>query len=127
MADKVKRRIVIPREVLLVEIDRRCRECNAKNWMGLTKEEARLYHGYKCERCERWNEDTLNEKDIPEWWEELTVTGLTPLRPDYPAGINDEPSATISRMSDEWRRTHGDSSILNPPGESGGEEGEGPL
>ena len=72
---KVKRRVVIARAVLLVEIERRCADpdCNAKARIGLTKEEARAYTGFKCERCEQWNDDALAERDIPDWWEELFV------------------------------------------------------
>jgi hypothetical protein len=55
------------RELLLAEIARRCRECDAAARVGLTKEEARTYHGFECARCEAWNEDALTERDIPEW------------------------------------------------------------
>ena len=55
------------RELLLAEIARRCRECDAQARVGLTKEEARTYHGFECARCEAWNEDALTEQDIPEW------------------------------------------------------------
>ena len=74
----MRSRIVIPREVLLVEIERRCRDaaCNARNRVGLTKAEARAYCGFECERCGQAWDDALSERDAPEWWEELTVTGL---------------------------------------------------
>lgn len=74
-AKKVRRRVVIARAVLLVEIERRCAavECRAKARIGLTKEEARAYTGFKCERCEQWHDDGLAARDIPEWWEELFV------------------------------------------------------
>ncbi len=55
------------RELLLAEIARRCRECGAAARVGLTKAEARTYHGFECARCEAWNEDALTERDIPEW------------------------------------------------------------
>ena len=58
------------RELLLAEIVRRCRECDAQARVGLTKEEARVYHGFECARCEAWNEDALTGRDIPEWWQE---------------------------------------------------------
>ena len=58
------------RELLLAEITRRCRECDAPARVGLTKEEARTYHGFECARCEARNEDALTERDIPEWWQE---------------------------------------------------------
>jgi phage FluMu protein Com len=65
-----RQRIVTPREVLLIEIERRCSDadCNARNRIGLTKEEAQAYLGFECERCERWNSDALTEKDVPDWW-----------------------------------------------------------
>ena len=65
-----RRRLGFRRELLLTEIARRCRECEAAARVGLTKEEARVYHGFECARCEAWNEDELSERDIPEWWQE---------------------------------------------------------
>lgn len=59
------------RELLLAEIVRRCRECDAQARVGLTKEEARVYHGFECARCGAQNEDALAARDIPEWWQEL--------------------------------------------------------
>jgi hypothetical protein len=55
------------RELLLAEIERRCRVCGAAARVGLTKAEARTYHGFDCARCEAWNEDSLSGRDIPEW------------------------------------------------------------
>ena len=105
---KVRRRIAFPREVLLVEIERRCHgaQCNARQRVGLTKEEARVYTGFECERCERWNEDALSEREIPDWWEELKITALDGVRAvERPAGgEGDEPGEVIRRMSDAWRR-----------------------
>ena len=60
-----------PRELLLVEVARRCRGCGGPARLGLTKAEARAYQGFECEHCESWNDDALTEQDIPEWWEEL--------------------------------------------------------
>lgn len=100
----MKRSIIIPREVLLVEIERRCAvdaECVARNRIGLTKQEAGAYCGFTCERCERWNDDALIERDVPEWWEELVVTGLAALR-ELPAPV--EPGEVITRMSDNYRK-----------------------
>ena len=79
-------KIVIPRDVLLVEIERRCLlpDCNAKNRIALTKREARAYSGFECVRCERWNDDVLTERDVPDWWEELTITDLHTIRDDRP-------------------------------------------
>ena len=104
--NKTKRSIIIPREVLLVEIERRCgvdAECNARARIGLTKEEARDYCGFTCERCERWNEDSLTERDVPEWWEELVITGLSTLR-ETRTPERDEPGEVITRLSDNYQR-----------------------
>src|ERR687890_2875793 len=72
------KKIVTPRELLLVEVERWCGDhaCNARTRLPLTKAEARAYTGFECSRCERWNEDALTERDIPEWWEELKVASL---------------------------------------------------
>jgi hypothetical protein len=61
------------REVLLIEIDRHCAfaDCQERALIGLTKAEARAYHGFQCERCRRWNEDLLRQADVPDWWGEL--------------------------------------------------------
>lgn len=100
-----RKNIAIPREVLLVEIERRCGvddECNARTRIGLTKEEARAYCGFTCERCERWNTDVLTERDVPDWWEELAITGLSGLRePRLPAAT--EPGEVITRMSENYQ------------------------
>ena len=60
----------IPREILLVEIDRRCffPDCNARTLVGLTKEEAGDYCGFECPVCKRWNDDSLSNKDVPDEW-----------------------------------------------------------
>jgi hypothetical protein len=67
--------IVIPREVLLIEIDRRCTfpDCRNRVFIGLTKHEASNYNGFECENCQRWNEDHLAEKDVPDWWSEIQL------------------------------------------------------
>ena len=67
------RRIIIPREVLLIEVDRRCSfpDCQARTFIGLTKQEAKTYAGFECESCTRWNDDILTEKDISDWWHEI--------------------------------------------------------
>jgi hypothetical protein len=69
----LKHGITIQREVLLFEIERRCafQECNARNFLGLTKQEALAYNGYDCSECERWNEDSLKQTDVPDWWDEI--------------------------------------------------------
>ena len=76
MKNRVRDRITIRSRVLLIELERRCVDalCNAKARIGLTKEDARLYCGFECEQCKRWNADILTERDVPDWWEELTIT-----------------------------------------------------
>ncbi len=102
------KRIVIPREVLLVEVERWCSDhaCNARTRLSLTKAEARVYTGFECARCERWNDDALTERDIPEWWEELKVASLEGLRPAAGGGGEDEPGEVVARMSDAWKGLH---------------------
>ena len=65
--------LIIPREVLLVEIDRRCSfaDCDNRVGIGLTKQEAAEYLGFECEHCKRWNDDKLSQRDIPDWWDEV--------------------------------------------------------
>jgi len=77
------KRLVFPREVLLVEVERRCGEpvCGARVKLSLTKEQARAFTGFECERCGRWYADALAERDIPEWWEEINVASLRGLKP----------------------------------------------
>jgi hypothetical protein len=72
------RRIVVPRETLLIEIDRHCSypDCNDRVFIGLTRPEALSYRGFECTRCERWNDDSLTEKDVPEWWSEIKKESL---------------------------------------------------
>ena len=99
-------RIIIPRKLLLVEIERRCAisDCNAKRRLGLTKDEARAYSGFECERCRKWNIDVLSERDVPEWWCELAVTDMYAIRDtkmESPAEIGD----VITRMSENYRET----------------------
>jgi hypothetical protein len=63
----------IPREILLVEIDRRCffPDCNARTLIGLTKQEAGDYRGFECTVCKRWNDDVLSDKDVPAEWDAI--------------------------------------------------------
>lgn len=102
-----------PREVLLIEIERHCADtrCNARTRIGLTKAEARLYDGFACEACERWNADGLEERDIPDWWEELTITGLDALRARRLAadelaeadGTGAADDGAVARLSAAWQ------------------------
>ncbi|MBV8856657.1 MAG: hypothetical protein JOZ02_06835 [Acidobacteria bacterium] len=116
----MSKRVVFPRELLLLEVERWCGDhaCNARTRLSLTKAEARAYTGFECSRCERWNEDALTERDIPEWWEELKVASLEGLRPSREARAEDEPGEVVVRMSDAWQE-------LDESGESGDEEGAG--
>jgi hypothetical protein len=102
----MRSRIIIPREVLLVEIERRCRDaaCNARTRVGLTKEEARAYCGFECERCGQVWDDVLTERDAPDWWEELTITGLHALRGNPEDRESGESSEVLERMSEDYRR-----------------------
>ena len=101
-----KARILIPRDVLLVEIERRCQDaqCNARTRVGLTKDEARVYCGFECERCGQSWDDLLTERDVPEWWEELTITDLYTIRKNSSDGGGDS-SEVVTRMSENYRRT----------------------
>lgn len=103
------KRIVFPREVLLVEVERRCADpaCGARARVALTKEEARGYTGFECERCERWHEDALAERDIPDWWEELKITSLDGVRPVERGAAEDAPGGTVERLSEAWGRLRG--------------------
>ena len=68
---KPRRDFYFPRTTLLMKIDRRCAfpECTAGNQIGLTKQEAIEYRGFECFQCERWNDDRLNPRELPEGWE----------------------------------------------------------
>lgn len=115
-----KRRLTFdaPRELLLTEIARRCRACDAPARLGLTKAEARAYVGFECEPCGEWNDDELAERDVPEWWEELRVTGLDALRASRAEGsagvevVRDEDgSDSVNRLSEAWRASHRDEGL----------------
>lgn len=99
------------RGLLLVEIARRCRGCDAPARLGLTKDEARGYEGFECENCELWNADELGERDVPEWWGELASASLKAPRDD--AGTSNGDAGRVVRLSDARRA------------ESGGESGRG--
>jgi hypothetical protein len=65
-----KQRLHFPRETVLVEIERRCAspDCETRNQVGLTKAEAIEYRGFECSKCKRWNNDRVNELELPETW-----------------------------------------------------------
>jgi hypothetical protein len=118
----MNRRIVFPRELLLLEVERWCGEiaCGGRTRLALTKGEARAYTGFECARCERWNADALTERDIPEWWEELKVTSLEGLRPVRAGeGVEEEAGEVVERMSEAWKSLGGDVEKLRE-----GEEGD---
>src|SRR6185436_17003896 len=109
------KRLVFPREVLLVEVERRCGEpvCGARVRLSLTKADARAYTGFECERCGRWFADALTECDIPEWWEELNVASLAGLKP--PSRESRKPSRDSARERSSGRAARrARSAILNP-------------
>lgn len=95
-----------PRQLLLLEIARRCRACDAAARIGITKQEARDYTGFECETCGEWNDDDLAERDVPEWWEELRITDLDALRArrDDHSDVKEEPEA-VKRLSESWRES----------------------
>ena len=117
------KRFGFPREVLLVEVERRCAgaACGARSRIGLTKAEARAYTGFECEACGLWCDDVLSERDVPEWWEELKITSLDGVR-ELSAETEAPAGEVVARLSDAWnsRLDTGDSTE-----ESGREEGAG--
>lgn len=119
------KRIVFPRELLLVEVERRCGEaaCGARVRVALTKEEARAYTGFECERCGARNEDALSERDIPEWWEELKITSLDGVRPAREGAQGEEGTAgAVERLSDAWWKLKARRELSDAGAETAGEE-----
>src|SRR5256714_6433258 len=122
-------RIVSKRELLLVEVERWCGDpaCGARTRLSLTKEEARAYTGFECARCERWMADALNERDIPDWWEELKVTSLEGVRPRREEDREEdaEEGGVVARMSDAWKGVGGREEVAEAEREGESErEGE---
>lgn len=117
------RRIVFPREVLLIEVERwhRHPSCGARTRIALTKEDARSYTGFECARCEGWQSDALAERDIPEWWEELKVTSLDGVREvDAEGALREvEPGEVVARLSEAWKRLGARGSKEEVEGEEG--------
>ena len=70
MPTKRKQGFYFPRSTLLFEIERRCAfpDCDARNQVGLTKQEAIEYRGFECFQCERWNEDRVSQSELPDAW-----------------------------------------------------------
>ncbi len=121
----VTKRIIFPREVLLVEVERRCGfpACGARARLSLTKQEARAYAGFDCALCGRHRHDALSERDIPEWWEELNVASLEGLRPALEdLGADAEAAEVVARMSEAWRRLDGEREVA--PEDAEGERGD---
>ena len=125
MTEQRRRKVIAPRrELLLVEIERRCAAplCGAKARIGLTKAEAHAYTGFECERCGRRQADALTERDIPEWWEELFVTNLDAVRGkrfDEAAVAQSEPDEFILRLSEEWRRARREATTAGEESDGG--------
>jgi hypothetical protein len=72
---KEKPQFYFPRDVLVIEIDRRCARdgCRQRNQISLTKAEAFEYRGFNCAECEGWNDDRLNQSDMPESWDRASI------------------------------------------------------
>lgn len=98
-----------PRVVLLIEVERYCRQpnCPQLNRVSLTKAEARAYTGFECERCKRWNDDILSERDVPEWWEELAITDMTALRENADLTATKDDSV-INRVQETYKTSNFD-------------------
>lgn len=117
----MRSKVTFPRVLLLVEVERWCGDhaCNARTRLSLTKAEARAYTGFECSRCERWNEDALTERDIPEWWEALKVASPEGLRPAPGAPGDEEPGEVVARMSDARKESGGPAGLADEEGEGG--------
>jgi hypothetical protein len=72
---KERSEFFFPRAALVIEIERRCAtdECNARNLISLTKAEAIGYRGFNCSECERWNDDRLNQSEMPDSWKDESI------------------------------------------------------
>ncbi len=72
MATKRKQRFHFPRTTLLIEIDRRCKfpDCQTRNQISLTKQEAIEYRGFECFQCKRRNEDRVSQSELPDSWQQ---------------------------------------------------------
>ncbi len=127
MKDGGRRRFGFTRALLLLEVERRCAlgRCAQTRRVALTKAEAHRYVGFTCERCARWNEDRLTERDVPEWWNELRADAVDVSRTTPPPVSVDEAwarewrdglrldgdgsGAIEERLNAAWRRAvHGD-------------------
>jgi hypothetical protein len=77
-------------------------DCNARTRIGLTKAEARDYTGFECEGCKGWNQDSLSERDVPDWWEQIAVTDLYALQ-EQRVDEAYEPSESVKRINEEQK------------------------
>jgi len=70
MPTKRKLSFHFPRTTLLFEIERRCAfpDCDARNQIGLTKQEAIEYRGFDCFQYGRRNEDRVSQSELPDSW-----------------------------------------------------------
>ncbi len=100
----MKSRFTLSRELLLVEIERRCPVCEARVMIGLTKDEARAYCKFQCVRCEVWTDDYLTERDVPEWWDELMIRALDASERTVYPGDAEEPVAPVLRLNQAAHR-----------------------
>lgn len=109
---KTKSRIAPVRELLLIEIERRCPACGERVTLGLTKEEARMYHEFQCERCETKTDDNLTERDVSEWWDELMIRALDAGERDRRTSDAGEPVASVLRLNQAAR--HAEEGFTRP-------------
>ena len=72
---KERATLFFPRDVLVIEIGRRCAgdECHARNLISLTKAEAIGYRGFNCSECETWNDDRVTQSEMPDSWNEESI------------------------------------------------------
>jgi 1-acyl-sn-glycerol-3-phosphate acyltransferase len=116
MSSRRRRKSFAPRRaLLLVEVARRCRGCDAPVRLGLTKDEAPVYDGFECEDCELWNADELTERDVPEWWDDLQAAGPELPRAGADARTDDGDAGRVPRPGDSRRGETGRS--VEPPSE----------
>jgi 1-acyl-sn-glycerol-3-phosphate acyltransferase len=120
MSATERRKSFAPRRALLLtEVARRCRGCDAPARLGLTKDEALAYDGFECENCELWNADELTARDVPEWWDELQSAGLEVRRgDDANARTGEGDSGRVLRLDDSRDETRGEAGRVVAPSSS---------
>jgi 1-acyl-sn-glycerol-3-phosphate acyltransferase len=105
------------RELLLVEVARRCRGCDAPARVGLTKDDALAYDGFECESCELWNADDLSERDVPEWWGEVRAAGFDARREGADAPFVGGTDSDSGARPGDARRGEAGGVVVEPPSE----------